>query len=217
MDRGVGENSRYGPLKPGREPPFATGHMSETPMSETPNSQQQSPPAAAEEKTLDELLAEAQGRIDEQRDAWLRAVAEAENIRKRAQADVAAAHKYGIERIADGLLPVMDSLEAALAAAADSPQALRDGLELTLRQLNAAFQKASLGEIAPVAGERFDPHKHQAMAAVESPAEPNTIVAVMLKGWRLHDRILRPALVTVAKALENKGGNPISEGNLNSN
>jgi molecular chaperone GrpE len=186
-------------------------------MSETPNSQQQSPPAAAEEKTLDELLAEAQGRIDEQRDAWLRAVAEAENIRKRAQADVAAAHKYGIERIADGLLPVMDSLEAALAAAADSPQALRDGLELTLRQLNAAFQKASLGEIAPAAGERFDPHKHQAMAAVESPAEPNTIVAVMLKGWRLHDRILRPALVTVAKALENKGGNPISEGNLNSN
>ena len=172
---------------------------------------------ATEEKSLDALLAEAQGRIDEQRDAWMRAVAEAENIRKRAQADVAAAHRFGVERFAEGLLPVMDSLEAALAAAADSPPVLRDGLELTLRQLNAAFQKAGLGDIAPTAGERFDPHKHQAMAAVESAAEPNTIVAVMRKGWRLHERTLRPALVTVAKALENKDGNPISEGNLNSN
>jgi molecular chaperone GrpE len=174
-------------------------------------------PASAEEKTLDKLLAEAQARIDEQRDAWMRAVAEAENIRKRAQADITAAHKFGVERFAEGLLPVMDSLEAALGVAADSPPALRDGLELTLRQLKAAFQKASLIEVAPAAGERFDPHQHQAMAAVESTAEPNTVVAVMLKGYRLHDRILRPALVTVAKALENKGGSPISDSNLNSN
>jgi len=90
-------------------------------MSETPNSQAESTPAPAAEKTLDQLLAEAQARIDEQRDAWLRAVAEAENIRKRAQADVAAAHKFGVERLAEGLLPVMDSLEAALAAASDAP------------------------------------------------------------------------------------------------
>ena len=182
-------------------------------MSDTPDSQQQTEPAANEEKSLDALLAEAQGRIDEQRDAWMRAVAEAENIRKRAQADVAAAHKFGVERFAEGLLPVMDSLEAAFAAAADSPPALRDGLQLTLRQLNATFQRASLSEIVPAAGERFDPHKHQAMAAVESAAEPNTIVATMRKGWRLHDRILRPALVTVAKALENTGGIPISDSN----
>ncbi|MEK6243553.1 MAG: nucleotide exchange factor GrpE [Pseudomonadota bacterium] len=171
--------------------------MSETPLPQTESSH------SAEEQTLDKLLAEAQARLDEQRDAWMRAVAEAENIRKRAQADVAAAHKFGVERFAEGMLPVMDSLEAALAAAADSPQALRDGLELTLRQLKAAFQKASLSEIAPALGERFDPHKHQAMAAVESAAEPNTVVAVMLKGYSLHDRIIRPALVTVAKALEN--------------
>ena len=171
-------------------------------MSETPLPQTESP-QSAEEQTLDKLLAEAQARIDEQRDAWMRAMAEAENIRKRAQADVAAAHKFGVERFAEGLLPVMDSLEAALAAAADSPQTLRDGLELTLRQLKAAFQKAGLSEIASALGERFDPHKHQAMAAVESAAEPNTVVAVMLKGYRLHDRIIRPALVTVAKALEN--------------
>jgi molecular chaperone GrpE len=188
-------------------------------MSQTPSdSARTDDPASAEEKTLDKLLAEAQARIDEQRDAHLRAVAEAENIRKRAQADVAAAHKFGVERFAEGLLPVTDSLEAAITAAADSPQALRDGLELTLRQLKAAFQKASLNEIAPAAGEKFDPHKHQAMAAVEAPgAEPNTIVAVMLKGYRLHDRILRPALVTVAKALENTGGNPISDSNPNTN
>jgi molecular chaperone GrpE len=173
--------------------------MSETPhqpSEEFPSDQ----PSGGEEKSLDRLLAEAQARIDEQRDAHLRAVAEAENIRKRAQADVAAAHKFGVERFAEGLLPVTDSLEAALAAAADSPPALRDGLELTLRQLKAAFQKASLNEIAPAVGERFDPHQHQAVAAVESPAEPNSIVAVMVKGYRLHERILRPALVTVAKS-----------------
>jgi molecular chaperone GrpE len=174
-------------------------------------------PASAEEKTLDKLLVEAQARIDEQRDAWMRAVADAENIRKRAQADVAAAHKFGVERIAEGLLPVMDSLEAALGAAADSPPALRDGLELTLRQLKAAFQKAGLSAIAPAAGERFDPHKHQAMAAVESAAEPNSVVSIMLKGYALHDRVIRPALVTIAKALENGERNPISDSNLNTN
>jgi len=156
---------------------------------------------ATEEKSLDQLLAEAQARIEEQKDAWLRAMADAENARKRAQADVQAAHKFAVERMAESLLPVMDSLEAALAAAVDSPQALRDGLELTLRQLEAAFQKAGLKAIAPAVGERFDPHQHQAMSAVDAPdAEPNTIVAVMLKGYRLHDRVLRPALATVAKS-----------------
>ena len=192
-------------------------------MSDTP-----SPPAEtapAEEKTLDRLLAEAQARVEEQKDAWLRAMAEAENARKRAQADVQAAHKFAVERMADSLLPVMDSLEAALDAAEGAPRAsageahkaLRDGIELTLKQLRAAFQRANLTEIVPAAGERFDPHKHQAMAAVESPAEPNTVVAVMLKGYGLHDLILVPALVTVAKALENKDGNPISDSNLNTN
>jgi molecular chaperone GrpE len=174
-------------------------------------------PAGAEEKSLDKLLAEAQARIDEQRDAWLRAAAETENIRKRAQADVAAAHKFAVERIAEGLVPVMDSLEAALGTAEAAPQSLRDGVEITLKQLNTVFQKANLTEIAPAVGARFDPHKHQAMAAVESAAEPNTVVSVMLKGYSLHDRIIRPALVTVAKALENGGGNPISDSNLNSN
>lgn len=187
-------------------------------MSDTPAPSNDDAPAAAEDKTLDKLLAEAQLRIDEQKDARMRAMAEAENARKRAQADVAAAQKFAVERFAESLLPVMDSLEAALGAAAGSPPAMRDGVELTLRQLKAAFQKANLTEIAPAAGERFDPHRHQAMAAVAAEnAAPNSIVSVMLKGYSLHDRIIRPALVTVAKALENKDGNPIYDSNLNTN
>ena len=172
-------------------------------------------PDSAEDRTLHKLLAEAQARIDEQKDAWMRAVAEADNTRKRAQADVAAAHKYAVERFAESLLPVMDSLEAAVAAAAEgSPQGLRDGVELTLRQLKSAFQRASLAEIVPQPGERFDPNRHQAMAAVESAAGPNTVVEVMQKGYRLHDRVIRPALVTLAKAVESPAGNPISDPGL---
>jgi len=166
-------------------------------------------PAPAEEKTLDQLLAEAQARIEEQKDAWMRAMAEAENARKRARADIEAAHKFAVERMAESLLPVMDSMEAALLSKDVS------GIEITSRQLKSALEKANVHDISPAPGERFDPHKHQAMAAVESAAEPNTIVAVMQKGYRLHDRVLRPALVTVAKALENTGGNPISEDNPN--
>jgi molecular chaperone GrpE len=166
-------------------------------------------PTPAEEKTLDKLLAEAQARIDEQKDAWMRAMADAENARKRARADVEAAHKFAVERMAESLLPVMDSMEAALQSKDVS------GIEITSRQLKSALEKANVQEISPAPGERFDPHKHQAMAAVESAAEPNSIVAVMQKGYRLHDRVLRPALVTVAKALENTGGIPTSDSNPN--
>jgi molecular chaperone GrpE len=164
-------------------------------------------------KSLEELLQEAQAKIEQQRDAMMRAVAEAENARKRTQAEAVTSQKYAVERFAESLLPVIDSLEAALAAK-DLPPALREGVELTLRQLQAAFQKAKLAEIAPKTGERFDPHRHQAMTAVPSEAEPNTVVSVMQKGYALHDRVLRPALVTVAKALENGGQNPISNTDL---
>jgi len=157
--------------------------------------------AAPGEPSLESLLAEAQQRIEEQREAALRALAEAENARKRAQAEVANAHKYALEKFAQALLPVVDSLEAALGVDNATVDALKSGAELTLRQLHAALGKESIAEIAPAAGERFDPHWHQAMAAVEvADAEPNSVVTVMQKGWRLHDRVLRPALVTVAKA-----------------
>jgi molecular chaperone GrpE len=167
------------------------------------------------EKSLEELLAEAQAKIEQQRDAMMRAVAESDNARKRAQAEAASGQKYAIERFAESLLPVIDSLEAALAAADKSPQPMREGVELTLRMLRSAFQKANLTEINPQPGERFDPHKHQAMAAVPSDADPNTIVSVMQKGYGLHDRILRPALVTVSRpAVEKTAGNPISDTDL---
>ena len=157
------------------------------------------------DKSLEELLAEAQAKIEQQREAMLRAVAEADNIRKRVQAEAASAQKYALERFAEGLLPVVDSLEAALQSEDVS------GIELTLRQLKAALEKASIQQINPAPGERFDPHRHQAMAAVPASAEPNTIVAVMQKGYSLRDRVLRPALVTVAKAVEKSDANPISD------
>jgi molecular chaperone GrpE len=168
-------------------------------------------PASAEDATLERLLAEAQARLDQKHDAWLRALAEAENTRKRAQADLAAARKFAVERFAESLLPVCDSLEATLVAAAGAGEALRSGVELTLRQLRSALERAGVAEINPATGERFDPNLHQAMAAVESAAEPNTVVAVMVKGYRLYERVLRPALVNVAKAVENAPPGPISE------
>jgi molecular chaperone GrpE len=160
------------------------------------------------EKSLEELLAEAQAKIEEQRDTMMRAVADADNARKRAQAEAAAAQKYALERFAEGLLPVADSLEAALKSADTT------GIELTLRQLRSALEKAAVREIDPQPGERFDPYRHQAMAAVEANAEPNTVVAVMQKGYSLHDRVLRPALVTVAKPVEKPDENPISDTDL---
>ncbi len=178
-----------------------------------------SAPAPEAARSLDELLAEAQAKLNEQRDAWLRALADADNARKRAQADIATARKYAAERIVEELLPVMDSLDAALGAADASPDALRAGVELTQRQLQNAFERAGVAEVNPAPGQRFDPHRHQAMAAIEADQEPNTVLAVMQKGYTLHDRVVRPALVTVAKAraVENGAGNPISDSNLESN
>jgi len=166
------------------------------------------------DKPIEQQLAEAQAKAESSREAMLRALADAENARKRYQAEAANAQKYALERFAESLLPVMDSLEAALANPEASPSALRDGVSLTLRQLTSALEKVRIAAIAPIAGERFDPHRHQAMAAVESDSEPNTVVATMQKGYQLHDRILRPALVTVAKPVEKGAANPISDTDL---
>jgi len=144
------------------------------------------------------LLEKAEGEANELKNAWLRARADTENVRKQAQNDVAKAYKYAIERFAEELLPVKDALESTLAAGNVSPEALRSGVELTLKQLAAAFDKAQIKEVAP-AGERFDPHQHQAMAMVDSDQPPNTVVNVLQKGYLLNDRVLRPALVAVAK------------------
>jgi molecular chaperone GrpE len=144
------------------------------------------------------LLEKAKAEAAELRDAWLRARADMDNIRKQAAADVARAHKYGIERFAGELLAVKDSLESSLAAENATPQALRAGVELTLKQLASAFDKVKLVEIDPK-GEKFDPHKHQAMSMVDGPEPPNTVAQVFQKGYLLADRVLRPAMVAVTK------------------
>lgn len=149
--------------------------------------------------SLEESLKKAELLAQEHHDAWLRAKAEGDNIRKRAQSDVANAHKFAVEGFAGELLAVKDSLEAALNTEAPSIENLKSGVELTLKQLISAFEKYSLNEIAPM-GEKFDPHKHQAISMVDSDADANTVVAVLQKGYQLNDRIIRPALVTVSKS-----------------
>src|SRR6185312_6334172 len=153
---------------------------------------------AQEEPALETLLEKAENAAQEHRDAWLRAKADADNIRKRAQSDLANAHKYALENFPAELVPVRDSLEAALTTRNATPEALKSGVELTLKQLTGAFEKFSIREINPL-GEKFDPHKHQSINMVESDAEPNTVVTVLQKGYSLNDRILRPALVSIAK------------------
>ena len=147
---------------------------------------------------LEEALRQAQTKADEYHDAWLRAKAETENVRRRAQEDIAKAAKFSIDRFARELLAVKDSLEAALASETSSVENLRSGTELTLKQLVSAFEKNALNEVNPV-GEKFDPHKHQAIGMVDSDQEANTVVTVLQKGYTIAERTLRPALVMVAK------------------
>jgi len=148
---------------------------------------------------VEELLKEAELAAQKHHDAWLRAKAEADNVRKRAQTDIANAHRYALEGFAGELLAVRDSLEAALASGNTATDALRSGVELTLRQLTSAFEKFSIKEINPL-GEKFDPHKHQAIGVAEADADPNTVLSVLQKGYSLNDRVIRPALVTIAKS-----------------
>jgi molecular chaperone GrpE len=149
--------------------------------------------------SLEETLRQAELKAEEHHDAWLRAKAETENVRRRAQEDISKAAKFAVERFAGELLAVKDSLEAALAADTPSVDSMKAGSELTLKQLVSAFEKANLNEINPV-GAKFDPHRHQAISMVEAEQEPNTVVTVLQKGYLLADRVLRPALVMVAKA-----------------
>jgi molecular chaperone GrpE len=148
-------------------------------------------------------LQAALAKANENYDLYMRAAAEAENTRRRAQEDIAKAHKYAIESFAEALVPVVDSLEKALEVQNAGAEALREGVELTLRQLRAAFDKGRLVEVNP-AGQKFDPHLHQAISMVPANAAggvaPNHVVSVLQKGWRIADRVLRPALVTVAQA-----------------
>jgi molecular chaperone GrpE len=146
---------------------------------------------------LADILRKAENEVADLKDAWLRAKAETENVRRIGQSDVARAHKYAIERFAGDLLTVRDALEQTLATENASPEQLREGVDLTLKSLAAAFDKASIATIDPL-GEKFDPNRHQAMTMVPSSKPAQTVVQVFQKGYLLHDRVLRPALVAVS-------------------
>ena len=133
-------------------------------------------------------------------DAYLRAKAEAENTRRRADEEVAKARKFAVEGFAESLLPVKDSLEAAIAIPDAKPEQVLEGVHATLRQLASALERNRVVEINPAAGAKFDPHQHQAISVVPAAQEPNTVVAVLQKGYLIADRVLRPALVTVSAA-----------------
>ncbi|PRF69744.1 nucleotide exchange factor GrpE [Burkholderia multivorans] len=154
--------------------------------------------AAPAAEAADAALAEAQAKVAELQESYLRAKAETENVRRRAQEDVAKAHKFAIESFAEHLLPVLDSLEAAVGDTSGDIAKVREGVELTLRQLTSALEKGRVVAINPV-GEKFDPHRHQAISMVPADQEPNTVVTVLQKGYTIADRVLRPALVTVAQ------------------
>ncbi|PWW45939.1 molecular chaperone GrpE [Melaminivora alkalimesophila] len=154
--------------------------------------------AADELARLQAELAELKAKSAELADQYLRAKAEAENTRRRAEEEVAKARKFGIEGFAESLLPVCDSLDAALAIDNATAEQLREGTDATLRQLLSALERNKVVVVHPEPGAKFDPHQHQAISVVPSEQEANTIVSVLQKGYLIFDRVLRPALVTVA-------------------
>lgn len=143
-------------------------------------------------------LAMLQAKNAELGEQYLRAQAEVQNTRRRAEEEVSKARKFAVDSFAESLLPVCDSLEAGLAHADATPEQMREGAEATLRQLKSALERNRVVEINPVAGAKFDPHQHQAISVVPAEQEANTVVSVLQKGYLIADRVLRPALVTVA-------------------
>ena len=154
--------------------------------------------AADELARLQGELAELKTKSAELADHFLRAKAEAENARRRAEEEVAKARKFGIESFAESLLPVCDSLDAALAIESATAEQLREGSDATLRQLVGALERNKVVVINPASGDKFDPHQHQAISMVPAEQEANTVVSVLQKGYLIAERVLRPALVTVA-------------------
>jgi molecular chaperone GrpE len=164
------------------------------------------PTTQADEDTLanpvaaspEERIAELEAQLAEAQAAVLYTKAEGENIRRRAMDDIEKARKFALEKFSNELLAVKDSLDAALLIEATEVQSYKDGVDLTAKQLASVFDKFNIAEINPV-GEKFDPNKHQAISMLENSGEPNTVTSVLQKGYTLNDRVLRPALVMVAK------------------
>ena len=175
-------------------PSAAPTGQPEPAMDEQP--QHDSPAADPLSEALAEL-AQIKATNTDLADQFLRAKAEAENARRRAEEEISKARKFAVEAFAESLLPVADSLAAGLAIADASAEQLREGSEATLRQLKSALERHKVIEINPEAGAKFDPHQHQAISVVPAEQEPNTVVTVLQKGYLISDRVLRPALVTV--------------------
>ena len=171
------------------------------PIAEDTAADQAAPEAATAAHTPDTpeaLLAAAEAKVAELQDAYLRAKADGENLRRRAAEDVSKAHKFAVEKFARELIAVGDSLDAALADTGADAATLRSGVELTQKQLLAAFERSGMKVENPAAGDKFDPNQHQAIAMVDADQPGNTVVNVLQKGYQLSDRVLRPAMVTVA-------------------
>ena len=172
--------------------------------SETPFSPEEAEAAlAANQQDLANLTAEVdslKAKNSELNDQYLRAQADLQNTRRRAEDEVAKARKFGLENFAESLLPVVDSLEAGLASEQASLEQLREGTQVTLNQLKQALERNKVLAIDPTAGTKFDPHQHQAISVVPADQAPNTVVTVLQKGYLIADRVLRPAQVTVTAA-----------------
>ena len=153
--------------------------------------------ASPGEVELQARLAELQAKNAEIGEQYLRAQAEMQNTRRRADEEISKARKYAVESFAESMLPVADSLEAGLAVKDAPVEVIREGAEATLRQLKSALERNKVMEINPESGTKFDPHRHQAISVVPAEQEANTVVTVLQKGYSISDRVLRPALVTV--------------------
>lgn len=170
-----------------------------TPAQDAAAAQAQAPAAEADPLARAQAeLAALQAKNAELGDQFLRAQAEMQNTRRRAEEEVSKARKFAVDAFAESLLPVCDSLEAGLAHKDATAEQIREGAEATLRQLKAALERNRVVEINPAVGTRFDPHQHQAISMVPAEQEANTVVSVLQKGYSIAERVLRPALVTVA-------------------
>jgi len=167
----------------------------DNPIPQEPNPENSSAEAGTDGTAA--KLAEVEARLAEMSDAYLRAKAEVENIRRRSDEEMSKARKFAVEAFAESMLPVMDSMEAAIAMPDAKVETVLEGVHATRRQLAAALERNKVVEISPPAGTKFDPHQHQAISVVPAEQEPNTVVMVLQKGYSIAERVLRPALVTV--------------------
>jgi molecular chaperone GrpE len=172
----------------------STGNASAGPQAHAQDSNSSADPLAAAQAEVATL----QAKIADMQDQYVRGQAEVQNARRRADEEVSKARKFALESFADSLLPVMDSLEAGLAVQNATPEQIREGAEATLRQLVSALERNKVIAINPATGAKFDPAQHQAISVVPAEQEANTVVTVLQKGYLIAERVLRPALVTVA-------------------